>query len=316
MRPKRALVYRSREPIDTVKVGKLDILGRGAQFVAFGIHPITGQPYSWMGGSPTDTDLQSLPAIDKKGVERFFQRVQELSSAQQQKRWAKVKPKPLLKCNVKSRQAKSDHQGFESRIVRDENNQVIDGREAYLAQLTWEEYREGHPDVNVLARKVWMRFSTSADLSRKKGNSHRDRYQFKDALAKAKQIVKKAPAVRPRRRQNLAQSSHLHSMGKPGYWTVERKQTHQCEAAMLGLAPSRLAVNQAMLVATSIETGQCQATVKGLMGTTDLSISAVKSSRRDLVQQGLWIVERSAYVPSLLSTLDMQEKESRFALAA
>jgi hypothetical protein len=105
-------------------------------------------------------------------------------------------------------------------------------------------------------------------------------------------------------------------MREVGLWTLERKQGHQAEATMRGLAPSRLTVNQAMLDATSIETGQCQATVKNLMRTTGLSVSAVKSSRRDLVEQGLWIVERSAYVPSLPDTLDMQKDESGLVLAA
>jgi hypothetical protein len=317
--PRRTLVYLAVQPIDTVKVGKVEIRGCGAQLVAFGIHPVTLRPYYWPEGSPTDTDLQSLPAIEKHGVGRFIQRVQELSCARQGEKTARrggcaTGPSPTH--SAQSGPAKPDHQGFESRIVRDGNNRVIDGREAYLAQLTWEEYHKGHRDVNVLASRVWMRFKSTADLTRLKGNSYRDRYQLKDALTKAKQIVRKAPPTRQKRKIRPVQGSHLHSMGKPGYWTFERKQDHQAEVSIRGLAPSRLAVNQAMLDATPIETGQCSATVAELMGTTGLSVSAVKSSRRDLSRRGLWIVERSVYIPSVIDALVGLEGEDRVAQAA
>jgi hypothetical protein len=128
--------------------------------------------------------------------------------------------------------------------------------------------------------------------------------------------VRRAPATRQRQKVKSAQGSHLHSMGKPGYWTFERKQDHQAEVSIRGLAPSRLAVNQAMLDATPIETGQCSATVPELMGTTGLSVSALKSSRRDLRQQGLWIVERSIYIPSVIDALIGLKAEARVAQAA
>jgi hypothetical protein len=149
-----------------------------------------------------------------------------------------------------------------------------------------------------------MRFAAGADLSRPKGDSKRDRYSLTDARSKAKLILRKAPAQSRHVAHKTGQEPHWHSMREAGYWTAERKRCHQSGAAMLGLATSRLAVNQAMLDATPTETGQCGAMVGNLMAVTRLSMSAVKSSRRDLVQGGLWIVERSTYIPSLPQAVD------------
>jgi Bifunctional DNA primase/polymerase, N-terminal len=60
--PRRVLVYRTGEPMDTARFGKFDVLGRGGKFVAFGIHPGTGKPYFWPEDNPSDTDIETLPA--------------------------------------------------------------------------------------------------------------------------------------------------------------------------------------------------------------------------------------------------------------
>src|SRR5215471_4681806 len=79
--PKRLLVYRASEKIDTVRSGKIEVLACGSKFVALGIHPGTGTPYCWLEDDPTDTDLQSLPAIDRQGIERFLRRMQPAHEA-------------------------------------------------------------------------------------------------------------------------------------------------------------------------------------------------------------------------------------------
>jgi hypothetical protein len=56
-RPRAMLVYRMATPFRSRRVGPLDAMGSGRQFVAFGIHPITGQPYEWEGASPADTPM-------------------------------------------------------------------------------------------------------------------------------------------------------------------------------------------------------------------------------------------------------------------
>ena len=45
--------------------GGVEILGLGQQFVAFGIHPATGQPYHWpLGETPLDVPFEALPLVD------------------------------------------------------------------------------------------------------------------------------------------------------------------------------------------------------------------------------------------------------------
>src|SRR5207247_1706905 len=67
--PKRILVYRPEpvyrpeEGIDTKRLGGIDILGRGSQFVSFGIHPGVGRPYYWLGDDPTNTLVESLVVV-------------------------------------------------------------------------------------------------------------------------------------------------------------------------------------------------------------------------------------------------------------
>ncbi|MEO5375098.1 MAG: PriCT-2 domain-containing protein [Alphaproteobacteria bacterium] len=61
--PKRMLVYRAETPFAAFRRAPLEVLGHGRQFVAFAIHPDTGQPYQWTEESPLSVDLSMLPAI-------------------------------------------------------------------------------------------------------------------------------------------------------------------------------------------------------------------------------------------------------------
>jgi hypothetical protein len=54
--PKRLLVYRADQPFKGFKRPPIEVLGLGQQFVAYGLHPETGQPYDW--------PLESLAEID------------------------------------------------------------------------------------------------------------------------------------------------------------------------------------------------------------------------------------------------------------
>jgi hypothetical protein len=49
-------------------IEKLEFLGDGQQFVAFGIHPETKQPYSWRGGEPGQVPRSALPEIDEQSA--------------------------------------------------------------------------------------------------------------------------------------------------------------------------------------------------------------------------------------------------------
>ena len=59
--PKRLLVYRAATAFRGRKRHPLEVLARGQQFVAYAIHPVTGQPYAWPEDGLTDTPLADLP---------------------------------------------------------------------------------------------------------------------------------------------------------------------------------------------------------------------------------------------------------------
>lgn len=80
--PKRLLVYAAAEPRTKInsavwlrpnpeegeKENKVEVLGIGQQFVAYGIHPDTHNPYQWLNGSLEDQELWMLPTIDLDAV--------------------------------------------------------------------------------------------------------------------------------------------------------------------------------------------------------------------------------------------------------
>lgn len=76
--PKRLLVYRTKEPFKKVFSGPIEVLCHGQQFVAFGVHPDTGEPYMWPEESLADIDIEELPEIDHAGARNFVIQAQKL----------------------------------------------------------------------------------------------------------------------------------------------------------------------------------------------------------------------------------------------
>ena len=80
--PKRLLVYRSDNPtrrkIATPKFtlngekAQVELLGFGQQFIAFGIHPDTGEPYRWLGATPEDVPIAKLPVVSEEQLREFL----------------------------------------------------------------------------------------------------------------------------------------------------------------------------------------------------------------------------------------------------
>lgn len=64
--PKRMLVYRAETPFAAFRRAPLEVLAHGRQFVAFAIHPDTGEPYQWTEESPLSVDVSTLPAITEE----------------------------------------------------------------------------------------------------------------------------------------------------------------------------------------------------------------------------------------------------------
>lgn len=71
--PKRLLVYRAAQPFAGFKYPPIEVLGQGQQFIAYGIHPDTGQAYDWPVESLADLNVSDLPAITEAQAREFAQ---------------------------------------------------------------------------------------------------------------------------------------------------------------------------------------------------------------------------------------------------
>ena len=69
--PKRLLVYRAAEPFAGFKYPPVEVLGLGQQFVAYGRHPDTGEPYQWPVETLADLAPEELPAITEAQARGF-----------------------------------------------------------------------------------------------------------------------------------------------------------------------------------------------------------------------------------------------------
>lgn len=85
MPPKALLCYRTAVPrgkkatptyklpaFEHEKDSRVEVLGRGEQFVAFGVHPDTKKPYQWIGPSPLDIPLSELPLVTNDAIDDFL----------------------------------------------------------------------------------------------------------------------------------------------------------------------------------------------------------------------------------------------------
>jgi uncharacterized protein YbdZ (MbtH family) len=81
--PKALLVYLAQEPGTKItspiwispngKENRVEVLGIGQQFVAFGTHPGTKKPYTWVGESLEDLEAWQLPSVDRAEVATWMQ---------------------------------------------------------------------------------------------------------------------------------------------------------------------------------------------------------------------------------------------------
>jgi putative DNA primase/helicase len=100
MPPKRLIPFRCEMPFKKMAVSfrssdgvthKVEVLGNGQQFIADGVHPDTGKPYTWKDGA----DLLSvahghLPLLDETAARRFITEAGVIMAAAG---WAEVRPK-------------------------------------------------------------------------------------------------------------------------------------------------------------------------------------------------------------------------------
>lgn len=93
--PKRLLVYRVAKPFTKMasrqfrlphepagsKPHRVEILATGQQFVAYAVHPDTGEPYRWPIESPEDVDLSAVPEVTELALRVFLERMAGLVPA-------------------------------------------------------------------------------------------------------------------------------------------------------------------------------------------------------------------------------------------
>ena len=87
-RPKRAILFRTIEPFAKIVVNfavadgapgeKLEFLGDGQQVAVDGVHPDTGRPYEWFGGSPVEIRHEDLPSIDADEAQALMNDIERL----------------------------------------------------------------------------------------------------------------------------------------------------------------------------------------------------------------------------------------------
>jgi AAA domain/Primase C terminal 2 (PriCT-2)/Bifunctional DNA primase/polymerase, N-terminal len=90
--PKFIMLARAKEPFRKLMTGKyaqpdggesrVEALGNGQQFIAFGIHPGTGKPYEWFGGDPLSVPVTNLPEVSRDQVVEFLRAAEGILSSQ------------------------------------------------------------------------------------------------------------------------------------------------------------------------------------------------------------------------------------------
>lgn len=70
--PKRLLVYRAEAPFKGIRSSPIEVLVRGQQFLAYGVHPDTGRPYEWPEESLVEVPLARLPGILEEQARAFI----------------------------------------------------------------------------------------------------------------------------------------------------------------------------------------------------------------------------------------------------
>lgn len=174
--PKRLYLARTNLPFAKQTIRKLEILGLGQQFVAFGIHPDTQKPYYWATDeTPLDVPLSELPLVD------------EATCLDLQTELAALLP-PIGAEQRRSR--KGGASTTDNGPTRNADGLVIDGRDGWLSSIAFHAVHDAvdacQPlDEEMLANRVWVRFAGTTDLTRGKQDG-RFAYAYGDALVKVR----------------------------------------------------------------------------------------------------------------------------------
>ncbi|MGO9593146.1 MAG: bifunctional DNA primase/polymerase [Steroidobacteraceae bacterium] len=318
--PRTLHLYRpaQNEIIPSTDFANIQVLSGGRQFVAFGTHPDTGKVYQWIGPSPATARIDELPTIAVASVKAFAEALcMALGSAQ------KCIPADGFRTvdaarGTRQRTLERDMLGsvYDTRIVRDANGRVIDGREALMAKITAAEYGNGtHTSPDDLGGRVWARFIGEADLSRPKGSTPKRRWELKDALSKARAICRRKPDLKPPRRSRGGHpASHLHGWRRPGFWTVPQRERHLAEVGRRLTTPATLTVARVMIEAVELASGFCTMPIAEIAKQASCTPRSVTKARAVLRKSGLWIAgPGGVFVPCPVGELNSKQHSENTA---
>jgi hypothetical protein len=174
--PKQLYLARTDVPFSKQTIRKLELLGLGQQFVAFGLHPDTRKPYYWATDeTPLDVPLADLPLVDEASCLDLLTELAALLP-------------PIGAEQRRSR--KGGASSLASGPTRNADGLVIDGRDSWLSSIAFHAVHDAvdagqHLNEDMLASRVWDRFAGSTDLSRGKQDG-RFAYGHGDALVKVR----------------------------------------------------------------------------------------------------------------------------------
>jgi hypothetical protein len=281
--PRMALVYRVQGPsrIASTKVGKVDILADGRYVLAYGIHPTTRKPYSWVAESPATLPLAAVPPVTSTAAYDLIARLRIFFGVSEPSRSADAaKSAGDNKWSPSSRAATSD-----PRWTCDENGRVVDGREAYITALIYAAFARGLVSADQIANDAWRTFAVTADLARPKRDGKHG-WAYSDAKHKARELIRRGKPRPEHKRERT-----------PGFWTPGLKQSFLNLVDSAGakglLSPSTVAVSRAML-AHIVSGSSCFASTVTLSTKLGLAVTTVKKARRILVQAGFWTIVDTA----------------------
>lgn len=280
--PKLILVYGLSEPMPTerrtLRVGKLELLSEGAFFVACGIHPETGQPYSWPGDSrPEFTRPSTLQRVTPLQLKHFLDEAFRLFPVVQISEPAMRLP----------RVDKGGRAGGSPIVRCPRSGKVVDGRDAFLAQIVWRNALGlEYPTSEEVADVSWRDFAADADLVRPARNGRRS-WAPKDALAKARTALSKVKAGAVQRvRRSRGRMASPEGADLPAS-ELEAARAHLLSLYQRGrLRRSAWLIGDLML--RRLRNGTCVDSVGFLAKEAREAPRTVERARRKLLEMGLF----------------------------
>jgi hypothetical protein len=193
--PKTALLYRAAEPIATIKLKAangsgdgVDIIGDGAQLVAFGIHPDTIEPYRWVGAeTPLTATPDDAPAISCEQIRAFLTELGRFVE--------------LTNGGGNKTRGRGGRGGFGT-IVRNAEGLVVDGREAWLTLIVHRTAVELHAEgvsveATALVARAWATFENTTALADGKWTLQRARRKAEALIRRVKAGKVKLDGLKP-----------------------------------------------------------------------------------------------------------------------